>query len=119
VPGNDTGAVFEGEDAASDGEIVRQSAKDAPPKVFEVFEVGFAHFSKQEAFEAGNALAIVGAHLGEQPMGFAAATSAAVADGCWAARIIAKPGGSAGCELAVLQDDACGEEILDLIARTA
>ena len=116
---DDAGAVGEGEDAAGGVELVGQAGEEALAEVFEVFEVGFADFAEEEAFEAGDALAIVGAHLGEEPVGFAAAASAAVADGGGAVGLIAEAGGGAGGELPGLEDDAGADEVQELVAGTA
>ena len=84
--------------------------KKAATQILEVFEVGFADCAQQQAFEAGQALAIVDAHLGQQPVRFAAAASAAIADGGGAVGLVAKAGGGAGGELPGLQRDAGTDE---------
>ena len=63
-------------------------------------------------------MAVVGAHLGEEPVGFAAAASAAVADGGGAVGAIAEAGGGAGRELPGLEDDAAADEVQELVAGT-
>ncbi len=98
--------------------LVGEVGEEALAEVVEVFEVGFADFAQEEAFEAGEALAIVGAHLGEEPVGFAAAAGAAVADGGGAVGVIAEAGGGAGGELAGLEEDAGADEVLDLVDGT-
>jgi len=48
-------------------------------EALKVFEVGFADFAEEQTFQAGHPLTVVGAHLGEEPVGLAATASAAVA----------------------------------------
>jgi hypothetical protein len=60
--------------------VVLKITEGAAADVIEIFEVGFADFTDQETFKARVTLAIVGAHLGEEPVRFATATSAAVTD---------------------------------------
>jgi hypothetical protein len=50
-------------------------------QVFGMLQVRFADFAQEQAFQAGDALAVVGAELGQQPMRLPAATGAAVAIG--------------------------------------
>ena len=111
-PSDDAGAVGEGEEAAGGGELMREPAEEAAAEVLEVFEVGFADLAQQEAFQAGEALAVVHAHLGEEPEGFAAAAGAAVADGGGAVRAVAEAGGGAGGELLGLEEHAGADEVL-------
>jgi len=92
-------------------------AEQAKAEVLEVFEIGFADFAEEEALEARVALAIVSAHLGEEPEGFAAAAGAAVADGGGAVVLVAEAGGGAGGELFGLEDEAGIEEVADLVRR--
>ena len=115
----DLRTVGEDEQAAGGVELVREVFKDTAAEAFKVFEVGLADLAEEEAFEAGDALAIVGAELGEEPVGFAAAAGAAIADGLGAVGLVAKPGGSAGGELAILQDDTGVGEVEELVAGTA
>ena len=96
VAGDDAGAVGEGEDAAGGGEVVGEVAEEPAAEVVEVFAVGFADFAQEQALEAGEALAVIDAHLGEEPEGFAAAAGAAVADGGGAVGEVAEAGGGAG-----------------------
>ncbi len=119
VAGDDAGAVFEGEDAAIRREFVGEGAEEASAEVFEVFHVGFANLAEEEAFQAGDTLAIVGTHLGEEPVGFAAATGAAVTDGGGAVGEVTETGRGGGEELALLQDDIGAEEVVHLITGTA
>lgn len=114
---DDARAVSEGEQAAGLGEGMGEFSQDAQAEVGEVFAIGFADFAQQEAFESGDTLAIVSADLSDEPMGFAAASSAAVADGRGAIGRIAAAGGGTGGELPGLEDEAGPQEILDLVAR--
>jgi len=93
--------------------------EEALAKTFEVFEVGFADFTEEETVEAGDALTVVGPDLGEEPVSFAAAASAAIADGAGAVRIITEPSGRAGRKLPGLEEEAGANKVLHLIARTA
>ena len=88
-------------------------------EIAKILEIGFAYFSQEEAFEAGITLAIIEAHLGKEPMGFAAAASAAEADGEGPVRLIAEAGGGAGSELASVQGATGKQKVLDLIVRAA
>ncbi len=117
--GEDAGAVFESEDARGSVEGVVEAGQDALAEVVEAFDIGFGGFPEEEALEAGEPLAIIGADLGEEPVGFAGAASAAVADGGGAAGLIAEAGGGAGSELAGLKENAGADEVLDLIVGTA
>ena len=119
MAGDDAGAVGEGEEPREAVNSCGRRQEEAPAEVLEVFEVGFADFAEEEAFEAGDALAVIGAHLGEEPVGFAAAAGAAVADGRGAVGQVAEAGGGAGGELPGLEDDAGADEVLHLILGTA
>jgi hypothetical protein len=112
-------AVGKGENAARGIELVGQTEEEAPAEVLEAFEVGFADFAEQEAFEPGHALAIIHAHLGEEPEGFAAAARAAKADGRGTVGQVAEAGRSAGVHLPGLKNDAGADEVLHLIRGTA
>lgn len=114
VAGDDAAAVGEGEDAAV-AEIVRQTAEETEAEILEVFEVGLGDFAEEEALEAGAALAIVGAHLGEEPKTFTATAGATIADGGGAVGGIAGASGRAGGELTVLKDEARADEVFELI----
>lgn len=116
---DDAGSVGEGEDAARGVELVGQPGEEALAQGFEIFEVGFADLAEEEAVETGAALAIIGPHLSKEPVGFAAAASAAVADGPRPIRLVAEPGGGTGGELTRLQDKADVGEVEELIARAA
>jgi len=116
---DDARAVLEGEDAAGGIEVVGEALEEALAEALEVFEVGFADFAEEEAVEAREALAIVGAHLGEEPVGFTAAAGTTIADRLGAIGEIAETRGGTGGELAGLEDDAGVEEVLDLIGRAS
>jgi hypothetical protein len=116
MAGDDTGAVGKGEDATGGIEFMGKSDINAAAEVIESLEVGLADAPEEEAFEAGDTLAIVGTQLGEEPMGFAAPAGTAVADGGGAIRVVAKAGGGAGGELARLEDSAGADEIFHLVA---
>ncbi len=118
MAGDDAGAVGKGEDGARGGEVVGQAREKAAAEVLEVLEVGFADLAEEETFETGETLAIVHAHLREQPKGFAATAGAAEADGGGPSRRITETGGGAGRELPGLEDDAGADEVLHLIQGT-
>ena len=67
------------------------------------------------AFEARDALAVVGTDLGERPVSFAAAASAAVADGIGTVGLIAEASGRAGSQLPGLEDDTGVSEVEELV----
>ncbi len=113
---DDARAVGEGEQATGFGEGVREFSQNAQAEVAEVFAIGFADFAQQKAFESGDTLAIVRADLGDEPMGFTAAPSAAVTDSGRAVGQIAATRGGAGGKLPGLEDEAGAQEILDLVA---
>src|SRR5262249_2016482 len=119
VTSDDAGAICEIENTTVGGKLVFEVSEEALAKVLEVFHVGFAHLAEEQALEAGHALAIVGAHLGEEPVAFAAAACAAVADCGWAVGVVAEPGGSARGQLAWLEDEARAHKILHLFGRTS
>src|SRR5688500_2741609 len=112
-------AVGERQFLVRDGEEVRQFPEDAAAQIAEAFEVGLADFAEQEAFEAGVTLAIVTAHLGDEPMTFAAATRAAIAEHGRTFLVIALARDGAGEELAFLKDDSDAGEVEHLIVGTA
>ena len=114
---DDLGAVGKGEEAAGRIEPVRQGGEEPLAEGREVFEIRFADLPEEEAFEAGNALAVIGAELGKEPVRFAAAPGPAVADGGGAGGVIAEPGGGAGGQLARLEADAGADEFLDLVGH--
>ena len=89
--------------------------EEALAKALEVFEIGFDDFTEEKTVEARAALAIVGAHLGGEPVSLAAAASAAVADGIGTAGLIAEPGGGTGGQLAGLEDNAGAGEVEELV----
>lgn len=70
---NDLRAVGEDEQAARDVELMREPLEETATEGFEVFAVGLADLAEEQAFESRDALAIVGAELGEEPVGFTAA----------------------------------------------
>jgi len=96
-----------------------ETPKSATADVIEVFEIGFADFSNEEALETGEALAIIGAHLSQEPMGFPAATSAAVTDEGGTVEMVTEADGSAGFELTGMEADPGAGEVEELIAGTA
>jgi len=98
---------------------VGEAGEEALAEVLEVFEVGLADLAEEQALETRETLAVVQAHLGEEPEGFAAAASAAEADGRGAIREVASAGGGTGFQLARLQYDADAVEILHLIEMAA
>ena len=118
VAGDDAGTVGEGDQATGNREVVRQPREQAPAEVFEMLEVRFADFAEQQAFEARHALAVIHAHLGEKPIGFAAAAGAAEADGGGAVGAVTEAGGGAGGKLLGLEEHAGTDEVVHLILRT-
>lgn len=93
--------------------------EESTAQVFEIFEVRFADLAEEKTFKAGPALAIIGSHLSEEPMRFATATGAAIADGGWTVWLVAQARGGTGCELAGLKDNACFRQVEDLVSRAA
>lgn len=96
---------------------MREIFQDAQAEVAEIFTIGFADFAQQEAFESGDTLAIVSAHLGDEPVRFATAAGAAVTDSGGAVREVTQAGGRAGGQLPGVEDEAGLKEIFDLVAR--
>ena len=119
MAGDNFRSVRKGKDGSGDVEFMRESAEDAGAQCFEVFDVGFADFAQEQAFESRPALAIVDAHLGNEPVTFAAGPRPAVADGVWAVFAVARPSGRARGELTGLQDDTRFDEVPELVLRTA
>ena len=95
-----------------------EMAEDFPAVVLEIFDVGFADFAKEQDFEVGETLAIIDADLSEHPIRFAAAASAAVADGFGAIGAITETCGGAGDELGGLENDAGAGEVAGLVDGT-
>jgi hypothetical protein len=116
---DDAGAIFKGEKAAGGVEGIFEPGEEAPAEVIEPFEVGLADFAEEETFQPRHALAIINAHLGNEPVGFAAATGTAIADRGGAAGLVAEAGGGAGGELPGLEQDAGPEMIFHLVERAA
>ena len=104
MAGDDSGAVGEGQDGAVNGECVFEAGEDCVAEVLEVLGVGFADFAQQQAFEARHPLAVIDAHLREEPMRLPTATRATVADGRRPVRRITQPRRGRRRELAGLQD---------------
>ena len=119
MAGDDAGVILEEEGAARAVEGVREGGQDATAEIIEILGIGFADLAQEEALEPGDALTIVRAQLGEEPVGFAAAARAAVTDGFGSVRLIAQTGGGAGGELARLEEDAGADEILHLVGGAA
>ena len=117
VFGDDTGAIFKNEGSGGGIKGVFQMGENAAAEVIEAFAVGLADFAQKETFETGTALTIVGAHLGEEPVGFSAAASAAIADGSGAIGQVAKPGSGAGGELTRLENDPGADKVFHLVGR--
>src|SRR5580693_81764 len=116
---DDAGAIFKGEKAARGVKGIFETGKEAPAEVIEAFEVGLADLAQEEAFQTRAALAIINAHLGNKPVGFAAATGTAIADGGGATGLVAEAGGGAGNELPGLEEDTGPEMIFHLVERAA
>ena len=117
--GDDARAVAEDDFAFADLEFVRDTPEDNAAQILEMFEVGLGGLAQEEAFEVGDALAIIQAHLGEHPERFTTATSAAESDGNGAIGKIALTGRATGGELFVLECDSGLEEVFDLRFRAA
>jgi hypothetical protein len=98
---------------------VGEAGEETLAQILEVLAIGFPDFAQEEALEAGLALAIVGADLGKEPVGFATAPSAAIADGLGPVGPVTEPGDSARGELAGLQDQTSLGEVQQLVAGTA
>jgi len=110
------GTVGEGENAFGRGEGVLHLAENLVAQIAQGFKVGFADFAEHEGFEAGHALAIVEPNLGDEPMRFTAAASAAVADFGGAIGQITEAGSGAGGELSFLKEATGGDETFGLVA---
>lgn len=115
----DAAAVGEEQDLLAGDVAVGQPAEDARHEVLEAFLDGAADFAQQQALEAGLALAVVHGDLGEHPVGFAAAASAAVGDLAGAVVVVGGAGGGRGDELARLEDDEGFEHARDEVRRAA
>ena len=119
MAGANGGAVGKGEPALGGVPLMREPREKTPSEVLEVFDIRFADLPEEQTFEAGEALAIIRPHLGNEPVRLATAAGAAKADGGGAIGSVAEPGGGAGGELAGLQDDAGADKILHLVERAA
>ena len=84
-----------------------------------MLQVRLPDFPQQQTFQHWHALTFIRAHLRQQPMRLPATPGATVADRRRPIRRIAQPRGGTGQQLARLQNDAGGEEVLDLIGRAA
>jgi hypothetical protein len=90
---NDSRAILKGQNSAIGGELMRQLTEEPLAQVLEVLHVRFANVPQEEALQAGQALAIVGSQLAEEPVGLAAASCATVTDGGWAVFSVTEAGG--------------------------
>src|SRR4051794_22824021 len=104
--GDDPGAIAEDNFAFAHFEFVGDTLEDNASEILEMFEVGFGGFAQEKAFEVGDALAIVEAHLAEHPECLAAATTAAETDLGRAIGMIAGAGSAGGGQLFVLKGDS-------------
>ena len=118
MAGDDAGAIGEFEGAGLAGKFIG-GLEHLAAEIVKIFAIGLSDFAEEEAFEARAALAIVGAHLGDEPVRFSTPARAAEADRSRAVRMIAATGGGAGGELARLEDDGFFDEVLHLIGRTS
>src|SRR5580765_1351195 len=84
-------------------------------QVVEIFAIGFADLAEDDGFEFGEALAIVSADLGHEPVGFAAAASAAVTDGPGTGGMVAGTGDGTSGELTGLEENVGAVEVADLV----
>src|SRR5688572_24188636 len=119
MPGDDLAAVGKGEHSALNAKDMRKVTEETGAKSLEVFEVRLAHFSEQQALEARPALAIIGAHLREQPVAFAAAACAAITNGDLPVGEVAPARGRAGFKLARLKRDPRAKEVDGLVLGAA
>jgi hypothetical protein len=103
---DDPGAVFENEDASRGTVGVLEVGEETLTQVFEPFAADFAGLTEEQDFKAGITLAIVGVDLGQEPMGFAGATGAAITGKRGAVGQIAQAGGGTGEEPGLLKDEA-------------
>ena len=94
---------------------MRQQREEALAKILQILEIRFADFAEEKTFQAGEALAIVSAHLGQEPVGFPAAARAAVADGLGTVGLIAATCGGAGGQLRGQEHQAGVREVEELV----
>jgi hypothetical protein len=87
------------------------------PEIFKPFAIGFAGFAKQQDFKARITLTIVGGDLGQEPVRFAAAPSAAEANVGGAIGEIAETSSGTGGVLAGLEDKASAGVVFELVRR--
>ena len=118
VPGDDARAVRELENATVGRELMRQPTEQPATQVIEVFQIRFADLAEQKTFQPRHPLAIVRAHLREQPVRFAAAARPAVADRRRPVGLVAEPRRRAGHKLPQLENDARAREVPHLFLRT-
>lgn len=112
---DNAGAVFKEQLAPSGMEAMRQMSEELAPEDFEVLQVGFAHLAQEQTFETRDALAIINAELGEQPVRLTATAGATEADRRGPVRLIAEASGGAGGKLAILKDQPGAGKILQLV----
>ncbi len=79
--------------------LVGQAAEELEAEVFELLAARLADLAEQQALEAGAALAVVGADLGEQGVGLARAARPAVGDSGRPARLVGSAAGGVKAEL--------------------
>ncbi len=88
---DDPRPVGKRQNPAKRGKFMVQPPEQPAAQILEMFQVRLADLAQQQTFQTRHALAIIRAHLREQPMRFAAAASAAVANRHRPVRCIAQP----------------------------
>jgi len=116
---DDLRAVGEKELSARHIELMREALEETLTKAVKIFEVGLTDLAEEQTLQSGDALTVVGTKLGEQPVGFTPAARAAITNGLGSGEVIAQPGGGAGGELAVLENQADVGKVQELVAGTA
>ena len=96
-----------------------QAPEQPAAQILEMFQVRLADLAQQQTFQPRHALAIIRPHLREQPMRFAAAARAAVANCHRPVRCVAQPRRSGRGQLPRLQNHIGGGKPVHLALRTA
>ena len=95
-----------------------QPTEQSAAEIFKVFQVRLADLAEQQTFQARHALAVVRAHLREQPVTFATAASTAVANRHRPVRCIAPSRRRRRGQLPFLQNHVGAGKFVHLSHRT-
>ncbi len=118
MPGDDPRPVGKRQNPAKRRKFMVQPPEQPAAQILEMLQVRLADLAEQQTFQARHALAIIRPHLRQQPVRFAAAASAAVANCHRPVRCIAQPRRSRRGQLPFLQNHVGAGKAIHLPFRT-